>query len=68
MNKSGLDGLKEFYEESSNNLESIVTMVRGNLQVLEMITLGALIVIEVHNKDVLKGLIDEKIPDINAFS
>jgi dynein heavy chain len=67
MKKSGIDGLKEFYEESNNNLESIVTMVRGNLQVLEMITLGALIVIEVHNKDVLKSLIDEKIPDINAF-
>lgn len=32
-----------------------------------MITLGALIVIDVHNKDVTKELLDEGVDDINSF-
>lgn len=42
-------------------------MVRGNLSNLEMITLGALIVLDVHNNYVIKELIDAEIDDINAF-
>lgn len=42
-------------------------MVRGNLSMLEMLTLGALIVIAVHNNDVVKELIEDNIKDVNAF-
>jgi len=37
------------------------------MTMLEMITLGALIVIEVHGKDVVKGLIDERVDDVTSF-
>lgn len=34
---------------------------------LEMLTLGALIVIAVHNNDVVKEMIEDNIKDVNAF-
>ena len=44
-----------------------MALVRGNLSLLEVITLGALIVIEVHSKDVVKSLVDDHLDDINSF-
>ncbi|KAL4429302.1 hypothetical protein ABPG74_002288 [Tetrahymena malaccensis] len=67
LNQSGLNGLKEFYEICQSGLEEIVTLVRQNLTYLETITLGALIVIEVHNKDVVKRLIDDEINNTQQF-
>lgn len=32
-----------------------------------MLTLGALIVIAVHNNDVVKGMIDDNIKEVSAF-
>lgn len=60
-------GLKHFHAECVQGLDEIVTLVRGNLSHLETITLGALIVIEVHNKDVVKRLVDEEISHVNQF-
>lgn len=42
-------------------------MVRGNLSMMETLTLGALIVLEVHNKDVVKILIDDNVNDFTSF-
>jgi len=41
--------------------------VREKLNKLQSITLGALIVIEVHAKDTIKTLVEERIGDIAAF-
>jgi dynein heavy chain len=42
-------------------------MVRKKLTKLQSITLGALIVIDVHAKDVIDNLKNSKIEDVNAF-
>ena len=44
-----------------------VALVRQRLQKLQKITLGALIVIDVHARDVIQRLIDEKVDDITMF-
>lgn len=67
VGKDGVEGLRRFHEEQGRVLEGIVQMVRGNLTMLEMITLGALIVVEVHAKDVVKGLLEERVDDTGAF-
>ena len=46
-------------QEMENNLEEIVSLVRAELTPLERITLGGLIVLEVHAKDVTDILIKE---------
>ena len=44
-----------------------VELVRRKLTKLQSITLGALITIDVHAKDVIKDLVNLKIDDVNAF-
>lgn len=51
--------LSNYYEDLTLNLEEIVKMVRGSLTPLELLTLGALIVISVHNRDIVKTLIQK---------
>lgn len=48
-------------------MEDIVNLVRGNLDKLARCTLQALIVLDVHNKDVIKSLVQQNIEDINDF-
>lgn len=48
-------------------MTNIVQMVRGNLSMMETLTLGALIVLEVHNKDVVKILIEDNVRDVTSF-
>lgn len=47
-----------------SQMEKIANMVRGVLTVMETLTIGALIVLEVHNKDIIKNMIDDNINDI----
>ena len=42
-------------------------MVRGDLSKIHRITLGVLVVIEVHAKDVVQELIDNEVMNSNAF-
>lgn len=42
-------------------------MVRGNVPKIHRITLGVLVVIEVHAKDVVKDMIDAYVLNTNAF-
>ena len=63
LKSEGLKGIVVFFREMENTMEKIVNMVRGNLTTMETLTIGALIVLEVHNKDVIRAMIDDQIED-----
>lgn len=54
----GNDGIKKFLEQSNAELSATVDLVRQRLTLLQSITLGALIVVDVHARDVISKLVD----------
>lgn len=65
--KKGPEGVKEYYDRLGRQLLDTVQLVRVKLTDLQSIALGALIVIDVHAKDVVERLVEERVDDINAF-
>ncbi|XP_065334185.1 dynein axonemal heavy chain 3 [Cloeon dipterum] len=59
--------LKEYHDQCENQITELVELVRTDLPVGLRITLEALIVIDVHAKDVVKLLIDEKVCSVDSF-
>lgn len=53
------DGLKEHFINLTEELRSVVDLVRTDLNVLERMTLEALVVVDVHNKDIVEKLLEK---------
>jgi len=69
MKKSGLPGLSQFYERLQTQLNDTVAVVRTDINKLQRATLEALIVLDVHAKEVIKTeLINNEISDPNDFA
>lgn len=68
MKKDGLKGVQENLKMLDEQLLETVALVRQKLNNLQSMTLGALIVIDVHAKDVIKKLVDERVEDTNHFN
>ena len=63
----GKNGLNEFLDKSNAELQYIVMKVRGDLSYLQRCTLGALVVIDVHARDVVEHLIANQVTDVGNF-
>lgn len=63
MNKN----LPEYHTRQLKELDDLRTLVRGKLTSKARQTLSALIVIEVHARDVVINLLEEKVGDVNDF-
>jgi dynein heavy chain len=63
----GKGGLQEFLNKSNAELQFIVHKVRGELTYLQRCSLGALVVIDVHARDVVEHLIAHHVTDVHNF-
>ncbi|KAJ3302063.1 Dynein heavy chain 7, axonemal [Kappamyces sp. JEL0829] len=64
----GKQAMEEFLVKSNAELNEIIKLVRGELPKMARFTLGALVVIDVHARDVVQNLINDNVRDISDFS
>jgi dynein heavy chain len=65
--KLGIQGIKDYWEILNGYLIDLVELVRTKLSVQAKVTINALIVIDVHAKDIVEKLWRGNISDVNAF-
>jgi dynein heavy chain len=59
MKKSGIAGLEIYYDKLQKNMDGLVNLVRTPITPLQRCTIEAMIVLDVHAKEVIKtDLID----------
>ena len=67
MKTKGLEGVRDYYNQLQIQLNDLVELVRQKLTKQQQVTLNALIVIDVHAKDVVYKLVKNQIEDIGAL-
>ncbi|KAI8910835.1 dynein heavy chain and region D6 of dynein motor-domain-containing protein, partial [Gorgonomyces haynaldii] len=67
--QSGKKGMEEYLQQCNQDLNEIIKLVRGELPKMARYTLGALVVIDVHARDVVSQLIaNDNCTDVNDFA
>jgi dynein heavy chain, axonemal len=67
ISTSGSRGLAKYAEKCTAELNKIVELVRGTLTKLQRATCGALVVIDVHARDVTAGMARQQVEHVRDF-
>eukprot|EP00947_MAST-08B_sp_MAST-8B-sp1_P004635 g4635.t1 len=67
LKASGLEGLKAYFANLNDQLMDIVNLVRGKLPKLTRKALGALTVVDVHQKDVVEDMVKKEVTSVDDF-
>ncbi|KAG2500939.1 hypothetical protein HYH03_000764 [Edaphochlamys debaryana] len=68
LSSGGLFGLVQFADQCGQELMEEVMLVRGHLRALERATIGALVVLDVHARDVVNEMVADKTASVDDFS
>jgi len=68
LRDGGARGIEKYHRKWTTQLTSMVELVRGELNNIEQLIMGALIVLDVHARDVIEKLIKEKCTSATDFA